>query len=79
MIKNRLNILNWTFTSVYRPIDNNLKVQFWEELRHIRPFNYIAWLYLEILMHSDLYMKSLELALLRGLITGLIHFWMILI
>jgi exonuclease III len=33
MLKNRVDNTQWTFTSVYGPVDSSLKVQFWEELR----------------------------------------------
>jgi hypothetical protein len=44
MLKNRVDNVQWTFTSVYGPIDNNLKVYFWEELRHISSICHAVWL-----------------------------------
>jgi hypothetical protein len=44
MIKNRLDNVNWTFTTVYGPVDNSVKEQFWQELRDIKSISYEAWL-----------------------------------
>jgi hypothetical protein len=44
MLKNKVDNVQWTFISVYGPVDNNLKLNFWEELRHISLICYEAWL-----------------------------------
>jgi hypothetical protein len=44
MLKNRVDNTQWTFTSVYGPVDSSLKVQFWDELRQIMTVNYDVWL-----------------------------------
>jgi exonuclease III len=44
MIKNRFDNVNWTFTTVYGPVDTSVKEQFWQELRDIKAISYAAWL-----------------------------------
>jgi hypothetical protein len=44
MIKNMIDNVNWTFTTVYGLVDTSVKDQFWKELRDIKPVSYEAWL-----------------------------------
>jgi hypothetical protein len=44
MLKNMIDDAQWTFTSVYGPVDSSLQGQFWEELRYISTVRYVAWL-----------------------------------